>query len=49
MKALGDERTSWGAHPTITAVAWLRGRHVLGGEATDFTPWLGDLRQLLHH
>lgn len=26
--------------PSITAVTWLPAKEVLGGEATDFTPWL---------
>lgn len=26
--------------PAITAVEWLPAKHVLGGEASDFTPWL---------
>lgn len=26
--------------PTVTAVTWLPAKSVLGGEATDFTPWL---------
>ena len=28
------------AFPTITAVDWLKASEVLGGEASDFTPWL---------
>jgi hypothetical protein len=29
-----------GKFPVITAVQWLPAKSVLGGEATDFTPWL---------
>lgn len=46
-----DSESSWHADdvetlkptktfPSITAVTWLPAREVLGGEATDFTPWL---------
>lgn len=29
-----------GGPPTISAVQWLNAKEVLGGEASDFTPWL---------
>lgn len=35
-----DEATSGTAYPSISAVSWLPAKQVLGGEASDFTPWL---------
>lgn len=42
---LADGRDAWSVHdpaapPSITAVQWLAAKEVLGGEASDFTPWL---------
>lgn len=38
--ALTPMTTEWTAEPTITEIPWLTAREVLGGEASDFTPWL---------
>jgi hypothetical protein len=35
-----DSQQQAGRFPKITPVAWLSAKDVLGGEASDFTPWL---------